>query len=449
MIGVVISRADVASETIGEQLRSVADWERREDETREPAAGGGTYYRREGLVMRTFEQLHLYLDDVADAFEDPSTIVFASRHSGDTGPLLSAHHTGNFGAAEYGGAPRTLATAAPNTTAAVIDALETYAPAEYDVGLECTHHGPTTVGAPSLFVELGSDEPQWRDPAGAEAVARAILSLAGVEPRRKRTVVGVGGNHYAPRFTRILEETDWAVGHVAADWSLDAMGDPDPAMLRALFERSGTDRVVFDGEHPAVAEAVEDLGYRRVSETWLRETTGVPVAAVERLEATVGAIDDGVRLGAPAHGWEPSAGEIRTITLPAGLLERSQGIDRERTRAAIDRTCLAYMTSESGTVIEPEAAINAADAVAPHGLPAGLLGDLMDILEEQYDRVVRERTTVIAEREAFDPEAAAERGVPEGPKFGQLAGGQTVEVDGKRIDPASVRRTREDRFDLG
>jgi len=447
VIGVVISQADIASETIGEQLRAIADWETRTDETRDPAAGGGTYYRREGVSMRTFEDLHLHLDGVAEAFNDPSVIVVASRHSGDTGPLLSAHHTGNFGAADYGGEPRTLAVAAPNVTAVAINALQTHAPAAYDVSLECTHHGPTAVGAPSLFIELGSDEAQWRDPEGAEAVARAVLSLTAESPNRERTVIGIGGNHYAPRFTRIVTETDWAIGHIAADWSLEAMGEPDPTLLEAMFERSGAERVVFDGEYPAVAEAIKQLGYKRVSETWLKETTGVPLATVEFLESAVGAIDDGVRLGIPARGWDPTDGAAQVITLPDALIETTQGIDRERTRSAVDRTCLAYLTSESGTVIEPTAAIRAADATT-HGLPAELRDALLEILRDRYDRVRQESDTIIAERDAFDPEAAARRGVPEGPKFGQLANGHTIEVDGEQIDPESVRRTQRERFDL-
>ncbi|MCF2242036.1 D-tyrosyl-tRNA(Tyr) deacylase, partial [Halobacterium salinarum] len=70
-------------------------------------------------------------------------VVVVSRHSGDTGPLLSAHYTGNFGAAEYGGADRSVAPACPNAHHAVVDSLRSYAPEDYDVAMECTHHGPT------------------------------------------------------------------------------------------------------------------------------------------------------------------------------------------------------------------------------------------------------------------------------------------------------------------
>ena len=53
---------------------------------------------------------------------------------------------------------------------------------------------------------------------------------------------------------------------------------------------------------------------------------------------------------------------------------------------------------------------------------------------------------VVAEERAFDPALAAEAGVPEGPKFGALANGSSVTVDGKAINPEEVRTDRTDRF---
>src|SRR5699024_1047103 len=174
---VVVSRADPASVAIGEQLLAIAGWERTTDETRPDSAGGGTVYRTPGFCLREFEALHLELDRVADAFADPAFVVFVSKHAGETGKFLSAHHTGNFGPAEAGGLAGAFAQACPNAHSCVVSALSEYAPPAYDVGMECTHHGPTEVGCPSLFVELGSSAAEWNDPAGARAVARAVLDL--------------------------------------------------------------------------------------------------------------------------------------------------------------------------------------------------------------------------------------------------------------------------------
>jgi len=198
VIAIVVSRADSASEHIGEHLLDLGDWERRDDPSRPDADGGGTYYRTDGFELREFDDLHIYLDDPAAAFgggagdetndaasddtdETPEFLAFVSRHSGETGELLTAHVTGNFGPAPYGGEPDTLARAAPGAEKRVVEALAAHAPEGYDVGIECTHHGPTDTSVPSLFVELGSDEPQWTDADAARAVARAVLDLRGTD----------------------------------------------------------------------------------------------------------------------------------------------------------------------------------------------------------------------------------------------------------------------------
>ena len=131
MIAIVVSRADSASERIGDHLLDLADWERREDGSRPDAEGGGTVYSREGFELREFDALHLEIEDAVEAFGDsdsPDLLVFASRHSGDTGPLLTAHFTGNFGPAEYGGVEGGLAEACPNAHARLLEAFEEYAP---------------------------------------------------------------------------------------------------------------------------------------------------------------------------------------------------------------------------------------------------------------------------------------------------------------------------------
>jgi D-aminoacyl-tRNA deacylase len=439
MLAVVVSRADAASEHIGDHLLELESWAEREDDRRSAAEGGGTVYRTDGIELRTFDDLHLHLDGAAAAFDDPDCLVFASRHSGDTGPLLTAHTTGNFGPAEYGGGEGSLARAAPNALRAVRRAFAEHAPAGYDVGIECTHHGPSTVGCPSLFVELGSGESEWTDADGAAAVARSILAIRDVDPTHYRTVVGFGGGHYAPRFDRILAETDWRVGHIAADWILEAMGDPDAAqaVVGKAFAMSGTEFALVDGDHPRLEAVAADLGFLTVSETWLRETTGVPLALVEELEQALATIDDGVRLGTPAEGYE---GEFVTEELPEALLEAAVGIDREAVREAVDAVALAYETVEGRTVVAGPVALA---AVEDRRL---IVERLAGVLEAKYDAVEVREEAVVASRAAFDPELARAAGVEEGPAFGRLSDGEPVEVDGETVEPDDVRTARERRF---
>ncbi|QAU12569.1 hypothetical protein EKH57_07440 [Halorubrum sp. BOL3-1] len=459
MIAIVVSRADSASAHIGQRLLDAGDWEAREDDSLPDAEGGGTYYRAEGFELREFDDLHIELDDPVPAFDcDPAFLAFVSRHSGETGRLLTAHVTGNFGGAEYGGEPESLARAAPGAEKRVVEALARRAPEGYEVGIECTHHGPTDCAVPSLFVELGSDEPQWEDPEAAAAVARAVLDLRGTGPdlvddggvpdadaaARPRHVVGFGGGHYAPRFTRIVRETEWAVGHVGADWALADLGAPEAnrAVIDAAFARSGAERAVIDGDRPGLAAAVEDLGYRVVSETWIREVGTAPIPLVEGLEAAIGPVDEGLRFGA-VETVDPTGFEVRD--LPDDLLARAQGLDADAAREAVESVAVAFDTEQGGT----RAVGRVAFATGPESPGyADLVEELAAVLEEGYDavEVASERSAVLARETAFDPGLAAERGVPEGPAFGRLADGESVEVDGETVEPGDVSRTRADRF---
>jgi len=365
-------------------------------------------------------------------------LVFASRHAGETGQLLTAHATGNFGPAEYGGRAGSLARAAPNALPAVRKRLETHAPEGYDTGIECTHHGPSTVGCPSLFVEVGSGEAQWRDPGAARAVARAIVDLEGVPAHRKRTVVGFGCGHYAPRFDRIATDTDWGVGHIAADWALEAMGDPNDAraVIAKAFQMSGSEFAVIEGTRPELESVIEDLGFEILSETFLRETTGVPLGLVGRLEAELAGVDEGLRFGTPAEGYD---GEFVTRDLPEELLAAVNGIDREGVIETLEETAFAYETTEGATRASGSLALEP-------GRRDAVIDGFVDLLRRKYDTVERRDSKIVATRTAFDPDLAREAGVEPGPAFGRLSDGEAVEVDGERVAPSDVRTARERRF---
>ncbi|SDJ69099.1 D-aminoacyl-tRNA deacylase [Halovenus aranensis] len=457
MLGILVSRADSASVHIGEQLRAVADWETREDDSRPDGAGGGTVYETEGAQLREFGGRHLDIVRPAEAFDGIDLLAVASRHAGETGPLLTAHHTGNVGPAEHGGDDNALAEACPNALGTVREALERHAPPDYEVGIECTHHGPTDVGVPSLFVEVGSAEPQWDDPDAARAVAQAILDLCetpphrppengswtdGSDTQRRRQLVGIGGGHYAPRFERVMAETDWTVGHILADWGLDALGDLDtPAaesVLRQAFAESASAYALVEG---TAAQRVESLGYRAVSETWVRETDGVPLGFVRAVEDDVMTVDAGLRFGEPARdGALPDT--YRVVELPADLLAEARGIDREATYEALAATALAFGTDQGGT--RPTGPL----VLGPDTDRERVVEALLDVLASKYDSVEVDEETVVASQRVLDDEKARTLGVPEGPAFGKLAAGKPVEVDGETIPPEAVHDERTSRFPL-
>jgi D-aminoacyl-tRNA deacylase len=451
MLGIVVSHADRASAHIGEHLHALRDWDTSVDESRPDAEGGGTVYRTDGVELREFEPLHLDIDGVAAAFDDPDLLVFASKHAGETEELLTAHHTGNFGVAEFGGEDGQFARACPGAQKAVISALQRHAPPDYEVGMECTHHGPTNVGVPSMFVEVGSAAEQWDDPEAAEAAARAILDLADEpadKPREngtRRQLLGIGGGHYAPRFERVVRETDWAVGHIAANWSLDALAewaDSDAdrdAVLERAFRASAADYALMEGDRPELQETIESLGYRVVSETFVQETSGVDLALVAELEDAVSPVDDGLRFGDLAPGYD---GEWTVLGLPDELLSDARGVDSEALRETIERQSIAYATEQNGTVLTGPIICPADMALST------FLDPIIEILEQRFDSVERRADELVARETAFDPALARTADIPEGPKFGKLASGQSVEIDGDEIDPERFHRERIRRYTL-
>jgi D-aminoacyl-tRNA deacylase len=311
-----------------------------------------------------------------------------------------------------------------------------------------------------MFVELGSSEAEWDDTAGARAVARAVLDVEGVSADRRekagtRHVVGFGGGHYAPRFERVIRETDWAVGHVGADWPLEAMGPVGDSedVIRAAFVESAADLALVDGDHPRLSATVEELGYRVVSETFLRATRRVPRALVDRVETELGPVDDGVRFGAHARVGPAAASDVpfEVAAISREFVDAALGVDHDAARAAVDDHTVAFHTEEggrrpTGRVALPTVLDDGDDTDA--GAFDRLVDALCAVLRIRYDEVTREDDVVVAHERAFDAAAAADLGVPEGPAFGRLARGESVDVAGDEVTPEEVHRDRSIRFSL-
>ncbi|OYR51127.1 hypothetical protein DJ71_28645, partial [Halorubrum sp. E3] len=138
---------------------------------------------------------------------------------------------------------------------------------------------------------------------------------------------------------------------------------------------------------------------------------------------------------------------VRVRDLPADLLARAQGLDADAAREAVESVAVAFDTEQGGT--------RAAGRVAFAAIPeapgyADLVEGLAEVLETGYDavEVAPDRNAVVARETAFDPGLAAERGVPEGPAFGRLAEGESIEVDGETVAPEDVSEARTERFPI-
>jgi D-aminoacyl-tRNA deacylase len=185
---------------------------------------------------------------------------------------------------------------------------------------------------------------------------------------------------------------------------------------------------------------IEDQGYRAVGETWVRETSGVPTGLVAEVEGALGSVDSGTRFGESAL---EAPEDVAADSLPSDLVDVACGIDLDDTRAVLAGATVAYETTDGGS--RPTGRV----ALAGSADRKVLIDGLADVLRAGFDDVTFEGDEIVARETVFDPEKAATLGVPEGPKFGRLAAGEAVEVDGEEIPPEAVCERREVRFDCG
>jgi D-aminoacyl-tRNA deacylase len=166
--------------------------------------------------------------------------IFASKHeSAAKVPALLTHATGNWTAeAKFGGHSNELGIAPGYAIKEAFLELQAQKSLlnleQYDVSLEVSHHGPTNLNAPIVFIEVGSSPDQWKDKKAAEAVVHATMRVAFTKKRYK-TVVGIGGGHYAPEFNHLVLKTEYAVSHIAPEYALDSI---DENMIKQAVERS-------------------------------------------------------------------------------------------------------------------------------------------------------------------------------------------------------------------
>jgi len=236
LILMVASEKDVASINIAQQLLEHYDFEK----TSEEYQGKPTYImkvrNREIKLIFTKQDL-IYTQNITEHFS-PQLIIYISRHSSASGtPTLSVHTPGNLTEeANYGGLPKKISVSpasAMKNALKEMEKLKNEWNLNYKVCYECTHHGPS-LNVPTMFVELGSSLPQWKDSKAAEAVAHAAMQAATNE-NAYSAVLGLGGPHYNEKFTKLSLREDVAFGHMIPKHMI---GRVDLEVLRQCIERT-------------------------------------------------------------------------------------------------------------------------------------------------------------------------------------------------------------------
>ncbi|MHA1926800.1 MAG: D-aminoacyl-tRNA deacylase [Candidatus Thorarchaeota archaeon] len=261
----VTSIEDTASQTIAKVLHHDYKFK----ETGDLFEGNPVYQLDESTILITINQDMIHSGYIEDHF-DAEVFIYCSRHRAASGkPALLVHSTGNFGPqADFGGNPKQLSVSAPSLVSTALKNLQNQKIErnlnEFDVTMEVTHHGPTSMNTPLLFVELGSDEKYWHHEDGARAVAAAVMDCV-KEPLTGDASIGFGGTHYASKFNKLVLEKDITIGHIAPKYALNEItSDVVSQMLersaqkitQAIIDWKGT-----NAENKAVLFPIlEDLG---------------------------------------------------------------------------------------------------------------------------------------------------------------------------------------------
>lgn len=191
------------------------------------------------IQLATLREEAVYAQNLLEHFKNVTLVIFLSRHSSQSGkPTLSVHTPGNFSDAGLGGLARTLSIApakAMGDALKALDGFRTEMKLNYDVSYECTHHGPS-LDVPTMFIELGSSPKQWQDPNAAEAVAKAAVeAVINFQQSDQTAVLGIGGPHYNPKFTKMTLENEALFGHMI---SKHALPNVNTEILRQCLQKT-------------------------------------------------------------------------------------------------------------------------------------------------------------------------------------------------------------------
>jgi D-aminoacyl-tRNA deacylase len=240
---IIYSQSDQAGKNIANHLRKTLQFT-------EAPAGEYNYpawkYSDYLLVETTARLIELDLDT-----RGAQWLLCLSRHKSESGKrCLTVHTPGNLTAhADLGGKPSQVSISHPGLQARLLVELK----AEKDrvgipeeVTVEATHHGPTALPCPITFVEIGSDEEAWLDARLGQCVAQAVARALTKEDRTPPNAIGVGGGHYSEKFTSLMLEGRYSIGHIIPKYAMT--GGMATEMFSSCIERTygGIAAIVVD-----------------------------------------------------------------------------------------------------------------------------------------------------------------------------------------------------------
>jgi D-aminoacyl-tRNA deacylase len=141
--------------------------------------------------------------------------IFMSKHSSSKSiGSFTVHSEGNWSSkAELGGIPNGLSMASPIEMLNTLMQMSKINADGMEVTYEATHHGPHT-HKKSFFAEVGGNAEVVSNQKMAGILAKSIINSLDMGNNSNKIVIGIGGNHYASKFTKLALEKGYAFAHI-------------------------------------------------------------------------------------------------------------------------------------------------------------------------------------------------------------------------------------------
>jgi len=199
-------------------------------ETEFEEIGEGIYENKSGI--RLYDTRVKSMIEIYSPVKTDYAIVLSPHSSASKRPSLTTHVPGNWSIAEAGGNSFTLNIGYGSLMRSLLLKLDELNTVGYAVSYEADHHGPT-VDYPMIFVEVGSSIEEWSNLKACSIVGDAVMDvLKGFE--RVENFVGIGGGHYAPKFTDISLKEEKGFAHILPKYHKDIKVE----MLKQAVEKS-------------------------------------------------------------------------------------------------------------------------------------------------------------------------------------------------------------------
>ncbi|MCL4326134.1 MAG: D-aminoacyl-tRNA deacylase [Candidatus Thermoplasmatota archaeon] len=212
---------------------------------------GYTIYKGDNILAAVSEQQHLYMEHVDEIFSDINidTVIFPSIHKSQKETRsFTVHPVGNYGINSFGGVKGKLSRSSPVYMYYALRYLYHHRLPNFTVSYEATHHGPYT-DLPSFFIETGSSSEEWNNHDSHVLIADVIKSLYGNIDVNIPVSIGIGGGHYAPRFTDYSIKHGYAFGHILPAYQFENFVED---VGRQMLEKTPTARyMALQGNVPA------------------------------------------------------------------------------------------------------------------------------------------------------------------------------------------------------